>query len=74
VIDDDLQFILQQRNGTPRSKATGWSCRSFCRTRDALLRFIREYCGSVEDNALAQVKALPEWHIERQTNQEKDVG
>jgi hypothetical protein len=65
VIDDDLQYLLQRRKGTSRSKATGWTCHSFCRTRDALLRCIREYCGSMEDHALEQVRALPDWHIDR---------
>ena len=67
VIDDDLQYILQIRKGNSRSKATGWRSRSFCRTREALLRCVREYCGPVTANALRQVRALPEWHLDRQT-------
>jgi len=64
IIDDDLQYILQCRKGTPRSKATGWKCRSFCRTREALLRCIREYCGSIDEGAWQQVQTLPEWHTD----------
>ena len=61
VVEDDLQFILEHRKGTARSKATGWRGRAFCRTREALLRCIREYCGPVDEDALQQVRALPEW-------------
>ena len=78
VVDDPLQWILQRRNGTPREKSTGWQGRSFCRTREGLLRCIREYCclpdqgGSrcvheyrgVDAAALQHVRALPEWHID----------
>jgi hypothetical protein len=65
VVDDDLQYVLQRRKGAARSKATGWKSRSFCRTREALLRCVREYCGSVAGDALHRVRALPEWHIDR---------
>ena len=79
VVDDDLQFILQGRKGAARSKATGWRGRSFCRTREALLRCIREYCclpdhgqrrcireyRGVDEAALKNVLKLPEWHVDR---------
>jgi hypothetical protein len=51
--------------GNPRSKNSGWRSRSFCPTKDALLRCVREYCGEVEPSALAQLTALPDHH-ERQ--------
>ena len=62
VVEDDVQYILQYRKGSVRSKATGWLSRSFCRTREALLRCIREYCGSVDLEALQRVSALPDPH------------
>jgi hypothetical protein len=76
VIDDPLQWILQRRKGNPRKKNSGWRSRSFCRTREALLCCIREYCCSpdqgqsrcireyhgVDDAALQQICALPDWH------------
>ena len=65
VVEGDLQYILQRRKGTTRSKAKGWVGLSFCRTRDALLRRIREYCGIVDQGALEQVRSLPEWHVDR---------
>jgi hypothetical protein len=65
VVDDDLQYILQRRRDIARSKASGWVGRSFCRTCQALLRCIREYCGPLDDDALQQVRDLPEWHVDR---------
>jgi hypothetical protein len=62
VIDDPLQWILQRKKGNPRKKNSGWRDRSFCRTRDALLRCVREYCGEVDPSALATLKALSDWH------------
>jgi hypothetical protein len=65
VIDEDLQYILQRRKGKARSKASGWSGQSYCRTRQALLRSIREYCGPVSEAALHLVMELPAWHVDR---------
>lgn len=65
VVDDDLQYILQHTKGTPRSKATGWVGRSFCRSRSVLVRSIRKNCGVIDEGAFAQVEALPEWHMDR---------
>jgi hypothetical protein len=78
VVDDPLQWMLQRRKGNPRDKNSGWRGRSFCRTREALLRCIREYCCSPDEDetrcireyrgvdaaALQQVRAFPEWHID----------
>jgi hypothetical protein len=62
VVDDPLQWILQRKKGNPRKKNSGWRDRSFCRTRDALLRCVREHCGEIDDNSLAKLKSLPDWH------------
>jgi hypothetical protein len=62
VVHDPLQWILQRRKGNPRKKNSGWQDRSFCTTREGLLRCVREHCGEVDDNALAQLRALPEFH------------
>ena len=78
VVADPLQWIVQRRKGNPHSKNSGWDNWSFCRTRDALLRGIREYCclpdqgehrsvreyRSVDGAAVEQVRTLPEWHID----------
>ena len=60
VMDDPLQWRLQRRKGNPRKKNSGWRDRSFCTTREGLLRCVREYCGDVEPAALAKLTALPE--------------
>ena len=62
IVDDPLQWILQRRKGNPRDKSSGWQARSFCTTRDGLLRCVREYCGDVEPPALAMLTALPDHH------------
>ena len=66
VVDDPLQWILQRRKGNSRNKNSGWQDRSFCTTREGLLRCIREYCGEVNQNALADLQALPDYHDEEQ--------
>jgi hypothetical protein len=62
VVDDPLQWILQRRHGNPRKKNSGWDDRSFCTTREGLLRHIRERCGQVDQAALAAISALPADH------------
>ena len=64
VVDDPLQWILQRKKGNPRKKSTGWAGRSFCRTREALLRCIRQSCGELDHSALEKIKALPDWHLD----------
>jgi hypothetical protein len=77
VMDHPLQWVLQQRKGMPRSKNSGWQTRSFCRSREGLLRCIRENCclsdqgglrcveyRGVDGAALQRVRALPDWHID----------
>jgi hypothetical protein len=62
LVDEPLQWMLQRRQGNPRDKNSGWRGRSFCRTREALLRCVHEYCGDVEPAALAKLAALPSHH------------
>ncbi|GBF27479.1 hypothetical protein MnTg02_02532 [bacterium MnTg02] len=64
VADDPRQWILQKRKGQHRSKSSGWLSRSFCATRSALLRCIREYCGNVDAESLNPIENLPETHLE----------
>jgi hypothetical protein len=60
VLFDRLQWILcHWSGGQPRY-------RSFCCTRDGLLRCIREECiADIDPAALIRVRALPEWHEDR---------
>ena len=62
VIADPLQWRLQRKKGNPRSKNSGWRDRSFCTTREGLLRCVREYCANVEPAALDKLATLPEHH------------
>jgi hypothetical protein len=67
VVDDPLQWILQRRKGNPRKRNSGWIDRSFCSTREGLLRCVREYCGEVDQSAFAELKALPDHHVDVET-------
>ncbi len=61
IVDDPLQWILQRR-GEKNGKFGPWQARSFCTTRKALLRCIREYCGAVDPAAVAYIETWPERH------------
>ncbi len=61
VSEDSIQWMLQRRCSKPGQKAK-WTGRSFCRTREALLRCVRDHCGIVDLEALNRLEALPEWH------------
>ena len=71
VVDDPTQWLLQKRKGQPRSKSSGWFSRSFCATRLALLRCIREYCGKVDAESLNLIENLPETHLEWRRSKDK---
>jgi hypothetical protein len=62
VVDDPLQWIVQERKGNPRSKNAGWRGRLFFRTRDGLLTALGGYFGELHPEALASLLALPERH------------
>ena len=64
VVDDPLQWMLQRRKGNPRKKNSGWQDRCFCRTRDGLLRCVRELCGEIDDQVATRLRALPEFHTD----------
>jgi hypothetical protein len=66
VVDDPLQWILQRRKGNPRKKNSGWQDRSFCTTREGLLRCVRENCCEVDDKGLTKLQVLPEFHPDRE--------
>jgi len=61
VSEDGIQWMLQRRCSRPGQKAK-WSGRSFCRTREALLRCVRDHCGVVCIEALKRLEALPDLH------------
>jgi hypothetical protein len=54
-----IQWILQHRSGQRHGRAR-WEGWSYCRTREALIRAVREHAGAVDPDALAILAALPE--------------
>jgi hypothetical protein len=57
VIEEEMQWVVQRRQGRY------WRGVSFCVTKDALLRCIREQCSDAD---ISQVLLLPDWHPDRQ--------
>jgi hypothetical protein len=54
-----IQWILQRRSGKRHGRAR-WEGRSFCRTREPLIRVSREHAGAVDPAAAAILAALPD--------------
>jgi len=61
VSEDSIQWILQRQCNKSGKKAK-WTGRSFCRTREALLRCVRDHYGIIDAEALKRLVLLPEWH------------
>jgi hypothetical protein len=65
---DGIQWILQRRNipaGTggnrpERHSRDDWRGRSYCRTREALIRCCRAYSGEIDPAAVVALRTLPE--------------
>lgn len=55
---DGIQWILQYRAGQRHGTAR-FDSRSFCRTREALIRVCREYAAPLDPSALAVLESLP---------------
>jgi hypothetical protein len=56
---DGVQWILQRRSAPASTRAHDWRARSYCRTREALIRCAREYSGTIGPEAFAVLAALP---------------
>jgi hypothetical protein len=56
---DRVQWILQRRGSPEKPRGDDWRGRSYCRTKEALIRCTREYCGPIEPAALAVLATLP---------------
>jgi hypothetical protein len=54
-----IQWILQYRSSAKTYATSRWTGRSFCRTREALLRCCREHAGTIDPAAAAILGALP---------------
>jgi hypothetical protein len=46
-----IQWILQRRGSPEKVRRDDWRGRSYCRTREALIRCTREYCGAIDTRA-----------------------
>jgi hypothetical protein len=57
---DGIQWILQYRNRTETVAGGDWRGRSYCRTREALIRCCRAYSGEIDPAAVAALQTLPE--------------
>ena len=55
VCKNSIQWILQTRRGGPDS----WRGRSFCRTREALVRCARQHAGEIAADAMVILLRLP---------------
>ena len=59
VCRDDVQWILQRRDGERAGRAR-WTGVGYFLTREALLRVSRASCAWIDPAALAVLEALPE--------------
>jgi hypothetical protein len=56
-----IQWILQYRANSPETYSTAiWRGRSYCRTREALIRCCNAHAGEIDPSAVAAFEALPE--------------
>jgi hypothetical protein len=63
---DGIQWILQYRNRAETVARDGWRGRSYCRTKEALIRVCDAHAGDIDPNAAAILACLPEWFPEEQ--------
>jgi hypothetical protein len=59
VCRDGMQWVLQYRASTKTARRVEWKGRSYCRTRECLLRDVRYHAGEIDAHAFAIVEALP---------------
>jgi len=57
---DRLQWILQRRGSPKKPRPDDWRGRSYCRTREALIRCTREYAGAIDLAAAEILAGLPD--------------
>ena len=58
---DRIQWILQFREKLKAGTADPWRGRSYCRTREAVLRLSAQHAGRMDPVAAAALAALPDW-------------
>jgi hypothetical protein len=57
---DRIQWILQSRDSLKATVGV-WRGRSYCRTKEALLRVCAAHAGEIDPGAAAVLAALPDW-------------
>jgi hypothetical protein len=57
---DRIQWILQSRDSLKATVGV-WRGRSYCRTKEALLRVCATHAGKIDPTAAAILAALPDW-------------
>lgn len=55
-----LQWILQRRNAPKKARGDDWRGRSYCRTREALIRCTCASAGEIDPAAATVLASLPE--------------
>lgn len=55
-----IQWILQFRKGNHQGKPA-WRGRKFNRTKEGILRSVREHAGPITEEAQQKLDQLPEW-------------
>ena len=56
----DIQWILQYRASAETYSREVWPGRSYCQTREALIRCCNAHAGTIDAAAAAAMMALPE--------------
>ena len=61
ISSDNIQWLVQYLSSIANGE---WSNRSFCRTRDGLIRAVKQKCGEVDDQVLGQIERLPQRFVD----------
>jgi hypothetical protein len=68
-----IQWILQYRASAETYPTSNWKGRSYCRTKETLLRCCREHAATIDPSATAVLAALPE-HIDAPSSHLTEAG
>jgi hypothetical protein len=60
VCRDGIQWIVQRRHGPERPAGACCEGRSYCRTREVLIRCCRAYSGEIDPAAVAELQTFPD--------------
>jgi hypothetical protein len=69
-----IQWILQYRNRAEAVARDGWRGRSYCRTKEALIRVCDYHAGNLDLTARAILNELPDWFPEKQKTPGRITG